>query len=453
MGTGVNTEGRNVPVNPEAEMSVLGAMLQDNKAVLTACEQLHEDDFLDPRHREIFGCMAELNRDQSPVDLITVDDLLNRRGTSAGTGGTSYLLQLMNYVPTTANVRSYIHIVQENSTLRKLIGACQDIIGQCCKRDAPVSEILSGADKAISDIVADRIGTKSLVQIGEVLVDTYEHIETLSRNKGRLSGIPTGFIDLDHMLSGLHPGELIIVGARPSMGKTAFAMNIAAHASLSAGKSVAVFSLEMSAEAIAMRMLCSEAKVDMKKIMNGSLGDKDWMALANALVPLAAADLFIDDTPALTPAQIRSRCRKLMMSRPLDMIVIDYLTKMTSDVKKDSYNLEVGQITKDLTALAKELKIPVVCCAQLNRVNTDRSDKRPMLSDLRDSGSIEQDADVVMFIHRQEYYTHDPQDKGIGEVIVAKQRNGETGPVKLAWLPEYTTFANLARDPADGGWR
>lgn len=453
MGTGVNTEGRNVPVNPEAEMSVLGAMLQDNKAVLTACEQLHEDDFLDPRHREIFGCMVELNRDQSPVDLITVDDLLNRRGTSAGTGGTSYLLQLMNYVPTTANVRSYIHIVQENSTLRKLIGACQDIIGQCCKRDAPVSEILSGADKAISDIVADRIGTKSLVQIGEVLVDTYEHIETLSRNKGQLSGIPTGFIDLDHMLSGLHPGELIIVGARPSMGKTAFAMNIAAHASLSAGKSVAVFSLEMSAEAIAMRMLCSEAKVDMKKIMNGSLGDKDWMALANALVPLAAADLFIDDTPALTPAQIRSRCRKLMMSRPLDMIVIDYLTKMTSDVKKDSYNLEVGQITKDLTALAKELKIPVVCCAQLNRVNTDRSDKRPMLSDLRDSGSIEQDADVVMFIHRQEYYTHDPQDKGIGEVIVAKQRNGETGPVKLAWLPEYTTFANLARDPADGGWR
>lgn len=453
MGTGVNTEGRNVPVNPEAEMSVLGAMLQDNKAVLTACEQLHEDDFLDPRHREIFGCMAELNRDQSPVDLITVDDLLNRRGTSAGTGGTSYLLQLMNYVPTTANVRSYIHIVQENSTLRKLIGACQDIIGQCCKRDAPVSEILSGADKAISDIVADRIGTKSLVQIGEVLVDTYEHIETLSRNKGQLSGIPTGFIDLDHMLSGLHPGELIIVGARPSMGKTAFAMNIAAHASLSAGKSVAVFSLEMSAEAIAMRMLCSEAKVDMKKIMNGSLGDKDWIALANALVPLAAADLFIDDTPALTPAQIRSRCRKLMMSRPLDMIVIDYLTKMTSDVKKDSYNLEVGQITKDLTALAKELKIPVVCCAQLNRVNTDRSDKRPMLSDLRDSGSIEQDADVVMFIHRQEYYTHDPQDKGIGEVIVAKQRNGETGPVKLAWLPEYTTFANLARDPADGGWR
>lgn len=453
MGTGVNTEGRNVPVNPEAEMSVLGAMLQDNKAVLTACEQLHEDDFLDPRHREIFGCMAELNRDQSPVDLITVDDLLNRRGTSAGTGGTSYLLQLMNYVPTTANVRSYIHIVQENSTLRKLIGACQDIIGQCCKRDAPVSEILSGADKAISDIVADRIGTKSLVQIGEVLVDTYEHIEMLSRNKGQLSGIPTGFIDLDHMLSGLHPGELIIVGARPSMGKTAFAMNIAAHASLSAGKSVAVFSLEMSAEVIAMRMLCSEAKVDMKKIMNGSLGDKDWMALANALVPLAAADLFIDDTPALTPAQIRSRCRKLMMSRPLDMIVIDYLTKMTSDVKKDSYNLEVGQITKDLTALAKELKIPVVCCAQLNRVNTDRSDKRPMLSDLRDSGSIEQDADVVMFIHRQEYYTHDPQDKGIGEVIVAKQRNGETGPVKLAWLPEYTTFANLARDPADGGRR
>ena len=453
MGTGVNTEGRNVPVNPEAEMSVLGAMLQDNKAVLTACEQLHEDDFLDPRHREIFGCMAELNRDQSPVDLITVDDLLNRRGTSAGTGGTSYLLQLMNYVPTTANVRSYIHIVQENSTLRKLIGACQDIIGQCCKRDAPVSEILSGADKAISDIVADRIGTKSLVQIGEVLVDTYEHIEMLSRNKGQLSGIPTGFIDLDHMLSGLHPGELIIVGARPSMGKTAFAMNIAAHASLIAGKSVAVFSLEMSAEVIAMRMLCSEAKVDMKKIMNGSLGDKDWMALANALVPLAAADLFIDDTPALTPAQIRSRCRKLMMSRPLDMIVIDYLTKMTSDVKKDSYNLEVGQITKDLTALAKELKIPVVCCAQLNRVNTDRSDKRPMLSDLRDSGSIEQDADVVMFIHRQEYYTHDPQDKGIGEVIVAKQRNGETGPVKLAWLPEYTTFANLARDPADGGRR
>ena len=291
----------------------------------------------------------------------------------------------------------------------------------------------------------NRTDGDSLVHVKDVLVNTYEIIEELSRNKGQLGGVPTGFTDLDNLLTGLHGGELILVGARPSMGKTSFAVNMAAYAALRAGKSVAVFSLEMPREQIAMRMLCSDARVDMQKVRKGLLGDQEWMRLADALTPMADAPLYIDDTAGISPTQMRSRCRKLMMDKKLDLIVIDYLGLMSGDEKNENRNLEVGKISRDLKAIAKELNLPLIACAQLSRANKDRIDKRPILSDLRDSGSIEQDADVVMFLHREGYYDDSipEEQKNVAEIIVAKQRNGSTGTVKLAWIPEYTMFDNL----------
>lgn len=444
-------QGASAPNSLEAERSVLGAMLQDSMAVLSACEQLQKDDFYQPAHKEIFDCMQALNKNQQPVDVVTVDAELSRRGTSEGVGGAAYLLQLIGYVPTTVNTKAYINIVLEKSTMRKLIAASQEIEKDCYSQEKPLTDILAGAEKAIFDIVMKRTNGETLVPVGDVLVKTYEQIEELSRNRGKIAGVPTGFIDLDNMLTGLHGGELILIGARPSMGKTSFAMNIASYASLKAGKAVAVFSLEMPREQIAMRMLCSDARVDMQKVRKGLLSDQDWMHLADSLTPMADAPLYIDDTAGISPTQMRSRCRKLMMDKKLDLIVIDYLGLMASDLKTENRSLEVGQISRDLKAIAKELNLPLIACAQLSRANKERTDKRPILSDLRDSGSIEQDADVVMFLHREEYYNHDTEDKNIGEVIVAKQRNGPLGTVKLAWLAEFTTFATLAHDPAGGG--
>jgi len=282
-------------------------------------------------------------------------------------------------------------------------------------------------------------------------VKTLDQIQELDRLKGEIAGVPTGFIDLDRLLTGLHPGELIVVGARPAMGKSSFAMNVAEHAALNKGKVTAIFTLEMPREQIAMRMLCSDAKVDMQRVRRGTLRDEDWTKLAETLGPLAAAPLYIDDTAAITPTQLRSRCRQLKMDKGLDLVVVDYLGLMRADGKTENRQLEVSEISRQLKAIALELKIPVVACAQLSRANKDRVDKRPMLSDLRDSGSIEQDADVVMFLHREEYYNKETEDKNIGEVIISKQRSGPLGTVKLAWLSEFTTFANLAQDQGPSG--
>ena len=436
-----------LPNSVEAEISVLGAMLQDGGAVLRAVEQLVPDDFFQPEHREIFNAMAEMNRQQMPIDLVTVQAELARRGSLEGIGGTRYLMKILADVPTTANVHAYIAIVHERSTLRKLIAACREITSDCYTQSREVPEILSAAEKKIFDIAMNRQDGEALKPLSDVLTNTMEIIEDLARRHGEIAGVPTGFIDLDAMLTGLHPGELIIVGARPAMGKTSFAMNIAEHAAVNKGKTVAVFTLEMPREQIALRMLCSDAKVDMQRVRKGTLNDDDWMKLAKSLGPLSAAPMFIDDTSALTPTMLRSRCRRLMMDQGgLDLIVIDYLGLMSTDNRTENRNMEVSEISRRLKSIALELKIPVIACAQLSRANKDRPNKRPMLSDLRDSGSIEQDADVVMFLHREEYYDKDTPDKNIGEVIVSKQRSGPLGTVKLAWLSEYTTFANLARD-------
>ena len=443
-------QGVTPPNSVEAEQSVLGAMLQDGNAVLQAAESLLPEDFYQPQHKEIFDAMIALHREQKPIDFITVDAELSRRGTLEGAGGTAYLLRLVQYVPTAANVKAYISIVAEKSTLRKLIKASQEISQECFTQQNPLQETLGHAEKAIFDIVMNRASGEALKPIKDVLYNTYADIEELAKLKGRVSGVPSGFTALDQLLTGFHGGELIILGARPSMGKTSLAMNMAGYAALYGGKSVAVFSLEMPREQIALRLLCSDAKVNMQRVRQGTLSGDDWMRLARSIGPMSNSRIFIDDTAGITPTQLRSRCRRLMMDKGLDLIVLDYLGLMHSDTKSENRQLEVSEISRQLKAIALELKVPLIACAQLSRASTQRDNKRPALSDLRDSGSIEQDADVVMFIHREGYYNPESEDKNIGEIIVSKQRNGPLGTVKVAWLSEYTTYANLAPEAMGG---
>ena len=443
-------QGVTPPNSVEAEQSVLGAMLQDGNAVLQAAESLVPEDFYQPQHKEIFSAMIALHREQKPIDFITVDAELSRRGTLEGSGGTAYLLRLVQYVPTAVNVKAYIGIVAEKSTLRKLIKAAQEISQECYSQQNPLQETLGHAEKAIFDIVMNRASGEALKPIKDVLYNTYANIEELAKLKGRISGVPSGFTALDQMLTGFHGGELIILGARPSMGKTSLAMNMAGYAALYGGKSVAVFTLEMPREQIALRLLCSDAKVNMQRVRQGTLAPDDWMRLARSIGPMSNSRIFIDDTAGITPTQLRSRCRRLMMDKGLDLIVLDYLGLMHADGKVESRQLEVSEISRQLKAIALELKIPLIACAQLSRANANRENKRPALTDLRDSGSIEQDADVVMFIHREGYYDPDCEEKNVGEIIVQKQRNGPLGTVKVAWLSEYTTYANLAPEAGGG---
>ena len=432
------------PNSVEAEKSVLSSMLQENHAVQLAVEMLVKDDFYQPSHREIYDAMIALNLQQMPIDLMTVQAELSRRGTLDGIGGNIYLVELYGYAPATATVKAYIQIVLEKSVLRRLIAASQQISQECYSQQNTLQETLANSEKAIFDIVMKRSGTDTLKPIREVLLNTYSMIEEPSELKGRISGVPTGFTALDNTLTGLHGGELILIGARPSMGKTSFAVNIASHAAFYAGKTVAIFSLEMPREQIVLRMLCSDARVDMQKVRSGTLTSDDWMKLARSVGPISASSCFIDDTAGISPSQLRSKCRRLMMDHGLDLIVVDYLGLMHSDTAAENRQLEVSEISRSLKAIALELKVPLIACAQLSRAATTRVDKRPMLSDLRDSGSIEQDADVVMFLHREGYYDQNCEEKNVGEVIIAKQRNGPLGNIKVAWLPEYTTYANLA---------
>ena len=431
------------PNNQDAERSVLGCMMQDREALSMAFEVLTAEDFYQPANREIFDAMHTLNTQGMPVDLVTVDDELSRRGTLEGVGGTNYLIELSQFVPSTVNAKAYVQIVDEKSTLRRMIKATGDISQACYAQTEQVSDILGAAEKSIFDIIMRRNEGSTLKHIADVLPDTYLRIEQLAELKGSIDGVPMGFVDLDNLLTGLHGGELIIVGARPSMGKSAFGLNITGYAGMHAGRSVAYFSLEMPNDQLAMRLLCSDARVDMQAVRHGSLRDEDWVSLASTLGPLAASKIYMDDTSGITPSQLRSRCRRLKMERGLDMVVVDYLQLMNADGRVENRQNEVSEISRNLKSIAKELNVPVVALAQLSRAGAQRSDKRPILSDLRDSGAIEQDADVIMFLHREEYYDPNTEDKNIAEVIVAKQRNGPLGTVKLAWLGQYTRFASL----------
>ncbi len=435
--------GRVPPNNLDAERSVLGAMMQDHEALSLAIEALRAEDFYHPANRELFDAMHRLQSAGQPVDIVTVDEELTRRGTLEGVGGIQYVVDISRYVPTTANARAYIQIVAEKATLRRLIHAGDEIVQASYAQQEPVADILGHAEKSIFDIVMRRTEGSTLVHIADILPDTYQRIETLSRLKGAIDGVPTGFVDLDNLLTGLHGGELVLVGARPSMGKTSFGMNVLSYASVMAGKTVAAFSLEMPRDQLAMRLLCADARVDMQSVRHGTLRDEDWLSLSRALGPIAAANLYIDDTSGITPSQLRSRCRRLKIERGLDLVMVDYIQLMASDGRAENRQNEVSEISRALKGIAKELNVPVLALAQLSRAGAQRSDKRPILSDLRDSGAIEQDADVVMFLHREEYYDPNTEDKNIAEVIVAKQRNGPLGTIKLAWLGQYTRFASL----------
>lgn len=437
------------PSSIDAERSVLGAMLQNGNAASLAFEVLLPVDFYSAEHREIFEAMRALNSAASPIDVMTVSNELTRRGTLESIGGAAYLLQAVRFVPTAVNVRTYIEIVSEKSTLRKLISACQQIQQQCYAQSDPLQEVLNSAERVIFDIVMKRSGAETLVPLNRVLMSTFDQIELLSRLKGRLGGVPTGLYDLDRMLTGLHGGELILVGARPAMGKTAMALGVAQFAARQSKRCVAVFSMEMPNEQIGLRLLCSAANINMQRVRSGMLSDDEWIKLGDTINELSSCHIFIDDTPGLTPSQLRSRCRRLMVEHGLDLIVIDYLGLMGTDKRVENRQLEVSEISRQLKAIALELKIPVLACAQLSRAPAARTDKRPMLSDLRDSGSIEQDADVVLFLHREGYYATAGSEDGpkpddtAGEVIIAKQRNGPVGTVNVEWQAEFARYTNL----------
>ena len=386
--------------------------------------------------------MTHLASMSRPVDLVTLDEELIRRGRLEGVGGIDYLVELSQFVPTTANVGAYIRIIDEKSTLRKLIDAASFISQTSYAAEEETPDILAEAEKKIYDITM-RKGGDMLQPIQSVLLSTYERIETLDKNRGKIQGVPSGFADLDRMLTGMHPGEFILIAARPSMGKTSIGLNIVDNAAIRYGAKVAVFSLEMPAEQLAMRMLCCEACVDMQSVRRGMLTPEDWEKLTDAMVPIARSQIYIDATSGISVPEVRSKARRLQMEHGLDLILIDYLSLMTATGRNNSRQEEVSSISRALKGLAQELKVPIIVLQQLSRANAGRSDHRPILSDIRDSGAIEQDADVVMFLHREAYYDPETEKKNIAEVIIAKQRNGPLGTVELGWQAEYTKFVDL----------
>ena len=431
------------PNQPEAERSVLGAMLRSSEASLLAIEALKAEDFYDSANREIFSAMCALAASGRAIDFVTLDEELTRRGKLDGVGGSAYLVELSANVPSTANVGAYIRIVDEKSTLRKLIAASESILKDCYSAQEETGDILEGAEKAIYDITM-RKGGEQLQAIQPVLISTFEKIEELFKNHGRIEGVPTGYTELDDLLTGLHGGELVLIAARPSMGKTSIGMNFIENAAIRAGKAAAVFSLEMPAEQLAMRMLCTEALVDMQKVRRGQLSDEDWLRLSEAMIKIGPSSLYVDATPGITVSEMRSKARRLQLEHGLDVILIDYISLMTASGKFGSRQEEVASISRALKALAIELNVPIIALQQLSRAPTGRSNHRPVLSDIRDSGAIEQDADVVMFLHREEYFDPNTPDKNIAELIIAKQRNGSLGTVKLGWKGEFTKFLDLS---------
>ena len=436
-------EARAMPNHPESERSVLGAMLRSNEAALLVLESLTEDDFYDPANREVYSAMRALSETGRALDLVTLDAELSSRGKLEAVGGAQYLIELVNAVPSASNVRAYIRIVDERSTLRKLIRAAEEIVNMSYEGERETRDILENAERAIYDI-AMRKGGEQLKPIQPILLNTFEKIEELVKNHGRIEGVPTGYSELDDMLTGLHAGELVLIAARPSMGKTSFGMNIVENAAIRAGKKAAVFSLEMPAEQLAMRMLCTEAKVDMQRVRRGQISDEEWGKLSEAMIAIGPSGMFVDASSGVTVAEVRSKARRLQLEQGLDLIMIDYIQLMTASGRFGSRQEEVSAISRSLKGLATELGVPVIALSQLSRAPTGRANHRPMLSDIRESGAIEQDADVVMFIHREDYYEPETAEKNIAEIIIAKQRNGALGTVKLGWKGEYTWFMDLS---------
>ena len=418
-------------------------MLTDRDAVISAIEVLKEDAFYREDNKAIFKAIVNLYSKSEPIDIITVKSELVENGNLERIGGLEYLAELPERVPTTANVEKYIKIVDEKAMLRRLINSANELVALGYNETENVDTIMDMAEKNIFDL-AQKKNTKGYTPIKDVLVESFAELEKLYNQKGKLSGISTGFIDLDYKTAGLHNSDLIIIAARPAMGKSAFAINIATNAAIMSNLPVAIFNLEMSKEQVGNRILCSEAMVDSNKVRTGQLDDDDWMKLASTLGRLSEAPIYIDDTPGISIMEVRAKCRKLKLEKNIGPVVIDYLQLVQGSGKKNSSReQEISEISRSLKILAKELDIPVIALSQLSRGAEKRDDKRPMLSDLRESGAIEQDADIVMFLYRDDYYNEDSEKKNIAEVILAKHRGGSTGTVDLAWMGSYTKFANL----------
>jgi len=434
------------PQNLEAEQSILGSILLENSAINSVLELLGPGDFYSEAHRKIFHLIIELTEKNEPVDLITLSNALKDKNLLDAAGGTAYLASLVDNVPSAANVANYAKIVKEKAILRGLIGSATQIINDCYETGSDVDQVLDHAEHSIFEISENKV-RPSFFPIRDIVKDSFRSIEDLYARKELITGVPTGFEKIDDLTSGLQKSDLIIIAGRPSMGKTAFALNIAQYASLEAQIPVAIFSLEMSKEQLAFRLLASEAKVDSQRLRKGFLGETDWPKLTTAAGRLSDAPLFIDDTPAITVLEMKAKSRRLKADQKLGLIVVDYIQLMRGGNYRESREQEISEISRSLKALAKELKVPVIALSQLNRKVEDRTNRRPQMADLRESGAIEQDADVIAFIYRDEVYnkSEDNPEKGIAEIIIGKQRNGPTGTVKLAFLEKFTSFENLAR--------
>ena len=435
------------PQNIEAEQSVLGGILLNNHSLNNVLEILGAGDFYSEAHRKIFAAIVDLSDKNEPSDLITLSNILREKNHLDQAGGMSYLASLVDNVPSAANIAHYSKIVKEKSILRSLITTATEILNKTYQPGADVETVLDEAEHAIFDISENKI-RPSFFPFKELIKDSVRTIEKLYERKELVTGVPTGYEKIDDLTSGFQKSDLIIIAGRPSMGKTAFALNIAQYAALEASIPVAVFSLEMSKEQLALRMLSAESRVDSQRIRRGFLGETDWPKLITAASRLSEAPIYIDDTPAISVLEMKAKARRLKAEVDLGLIVLDYLQLMRSGGYKESREQEISEISRSLKALAKELNVPVVALSQLNRKVEDRTNKRPQMADLRDSGAIEQDADVIAFIYRDEVYdkSEENPEKGMAEIIIGKQRNGPTGMVKLAFQEKYTRFENLARD-------
>ena len=433
---------RSLPQSLEAEQSVIGSMIIDKVAISKALEKLDEEDFYRDGHKAIFKTIRDMYSQDMAVDLVTLLEHLKSTDLLEKAGGVTYVSEVASSVITTANLDAYIKIVEDKSTLRKLIRSSTSIIEESYNKQDKVENVLEYAQKKIFDL-AEKNGSSDYEALSNVLERGFLEIERLFNNKGSITGVGSGIRDLDSKTSGFQKGDMVLIAARPSMGKTTFALNIAENAALVEGKSVVIFSLEMSKEQLAYKLLCSEASVDMLKLRTGNLDDDDWERIARATGPLSKAKIYIDDTAGLSVMEMRTKCRKIKMEHGIDLILIDYLQLMSGSSGSESRQQEVSEISRSIKALAKEMECPVIALSQLSRAPEQRADHRPMLSDLRESGSIEQDADVVMFLYRDEYYNKETEEKNIGECIIAKQRNGPVGTVKMAWIGSHSKFTNL----------
>ena len=436
---------RVMPHNIEAEHSVIGSMLMDKEAIMIASEIITGDDFYQKQCGILFSNMVELFNEGKAVDLVTLQNRLKENGVPEEVSNMGFVREILTNIPTSANVKYYADIVYEKAVLRKLIKTNEQIVNDCYVGADKLENILESTEKKIFDIVQRR-NTGDYIPINKIVQNSIMRVSAASKLKGNVTGIPTGFIDLDYRTSGMQKSDLVLVAARPSMGKTAFVLNMAQYMAFECNKTVAIFSLEMSSEQLVNRLLAMEARIDAQKLRNGSLEDQDWESLLESAGTVAKSNLIIDDR-ASSLAEIRSKCRKFKLEHNLDIVIIDYLQLMSSGGGRssDSRQQEISDISRGLKRMARELDVPVVALSQLSRVVEQRPDHRPMLSDLRESGAIEQDADVVMFLYRDEYYNKESELKGTAEVIIAKQRNGPIGTVTLAWLPQYTKFANIKK--------